>query len=84
MTVGARRPVHGLQFNGKQEDVPRRTSNLRCPRNGKQTGLYSIEDPAFILNHWTPLKQVTGKVMKVALSARIPANKVEVRRKTHF
>ena len=79
------KPVNGSQFNGKQEGKSHQgRPNLRCPRNGKQTGLYSLKDPAFILNHWTPLKQVTGKVMKVALSARIPANKVEVFRKTHF
>jgi hypothetical protein len=28
--------------------------NLRCPRNGKQTGLHSCEDSAFISNHWLP------------------------------
>jgi hypothetical protein len=40
--VGARGLVHKLQFNGKQEsNPPRGELDLRCPRNGQQTGIYA-------------------------------------------
>ena len=40
-TVGARGLVHKLQFNGKQERRPLQGDlDLRCPRNGKQTGFF--------------------------------------------
>ena len=62
--VGARGLVHKLQFNGKQERRPPRGDlDLRCPRNGQQTGFL----PRF---HHTPLnalKQVFGKEVKVVL-----------------
>ena len=54
--------------------------NLRCPRNGKQTGLCNKQRLRFHLKPLAALKQVAGKVMKVALSARIPANKVTCRK----
>jgi hypothetical protein len=46
-------PVHGAQFNGKQEGkATTAPPNLRCPRNGKQTGFGASQNPAFISNHW--------------------------------
>ena len=62
--VGARGLVHKLQFNGKQESNPLRGElDLRCPRNGQQTGIL----PRFHRLPLSALKQVLGKVMKVAL-----------------
>jgi hypothetical protein len=78
--VGARGVVHTLQFNGKQEGrLTPSQPNLRCPRNGKQTRHLSPLQvaPLSSLNHWTAPR--SGKVMKVVLPARIPANKVVVR-----
>ena len=41
-SVGARGLVHKLQFNGKQEsNPPRGELDLRCPRNGQQTGIFA-------------------------------------------
>jgi len=60
------RPVHGLQFNGKQEGQHTMCPpNLRCPRNGKQT---SPDSPAPLSSHkpLAALKQASGKAMKVA------------------
>ena len=40
--VGARGLVHKPQFNGKQESKPPRGElDLRCPRNGQQTGIFA-------------------------------------------
>ena len=40
--VGARGLVHKPQFNGKQESQPLRGAlDLRCPRNGQQTGIFA-------------------------------------------
>jgi hypothetical protein len=62
--VGARGLVHKLQFNGKQERRPPRGDlDLRCPRNGQQTGFL----PRFHQMPLSALKQVLGKAMKVAL-----------------
>ena len=62
--VGARGLVHKPQFNGKQERKPPRGElDLRCPRNGQQTGIL----PRFHRLPLSALKQVLGKVMKVAL-----------------
>ena len=62
--VGAREPVHGPQFNGKQEgDATMVSPNLCCPRNGKQT---SRKAPLSSHKPLAALKQVTGKAMKVA------------------
>ena len=83
--VGARGVVHMPQFNGKQEGPFTPIGpNLRCPRNGKQT-----RDPKPFWfaplpsrSHWIAglVKGLCpGKAMEVDLSARIPANKVEVR-----
>jgi hypothetical protein len=47
--VGARGLVHSPQFNGKQERKPFQGDlDLRCPRNGQQTGIFC---PAFIDCH---------------------------------
>ena len=63
-TVGARGLVHKHQFNGKQErGPPRGDLDLRCPRNGQQTGIL----PRFHQKPLNALKQVFGKVVKVAL-----------------
>ena len=63
-TVGARGLVHKHQFNGKQErEPPRGNLDLRCPRNGQQTGIL----PRFHQKPLNALKQVFGKVVKVAL-----------------
>jgi hypothetical protein len=64
------------QFNGKQEgkftlDRP----NLRCPRNGKQTEILGT----LRFHPSATGRSASGKVMKVALPARIPANEVVVR-----
>ena len=77
------------QFNGKQEGhVHTNRPNLRCPRNGKQTSAMPNlgAASAFIFHHWVSPDLVSpatgfmpGKVMKVDLPARIPANKAEVR-----
>ncbi len=41
--VGARGLVHKPQFNGKQErEPPRGELDLRCPRNGQQTGIFAL------------------------------------------
>ena len=41
-TVGARGLVRKLQFNGKQERRPLQGDlDLRCPRNGQQTGIFA-------------------------------------------
>ncbi len=79
--VGARGVVHTLQFNGKLggsvcNDLP----NQRCPRNGKWTvRFWCLASKAHPLSS-TPLKPSGfGKVMKVAPSARIPANTAAVR-----
>ena len=62
--VGARGLVHKPQFNGKQESQPSRGKlDLRCPRNGQQTGFL----PRFHQMPLSALKQVLGKAMKVAL-----------------
>ena len=62
--VGARGLVHKPQFNGKQESQPPRGKlDLRCPRNGQQTGFL----PRFHQMPLSALKQVLGKAMKVAL-----------------
>ena len=62
--VGARGLVHKPQFNGKQESQPSRGKlDLRCPRNGQQTGFL----PRFHQSPLSALKQAFGKVMKVAL-----------------
>ena len=62
--VGARGLVHKLQFNGKQErGPPRGDLDLRCPRNGQQTGFL----PRFHQMPLSALKQVLGKAMKVVL-----------------
>ncbi len=83
--VGARGVVHMPQFNGKQEGrVHPNRPNLRCPRNGKQTREpkpFRVP-PLSSRSHWiTGLVKglCSGKAMEVVLSARIPANKVEVR-----
>ena len=53
--VGARRPVHGLQFNGKQGGgSTMEPPNLRCPRNGKQTSQDSILLRFHPTSHWSP------------------------------
>jgi hypothetical protein len=53
--VGARdagsRPAVQREAGGKSHHGQ---PNLRCPRNGKQTGRHSREGPAFISNHWPP------------------------------
>jgi hypothetical protein len=62
--VGARGLVHKLQFNGKQERRPfQGILNLRCPRNGQQTGFL----PRFHQMPLSALKQVLGKAMEVVL-----------------
>ena len=62
--VGARGLVHKPQFNGKQESQPSQGKlDLRCPRNGQQTGIL----PRFHQKPLNALKQVFGKVVKVAL-----------------
>jgi hypothetical protein len=62
--VGARGLVHKLQFNGKQERRPfQGILNLRCPRNGQQTGFL----PRFHQKPLSALKKVLGKAMRVAL-----------------
>jgi vitamin B12 transporter len=62
--VGARGLVHKPQFNGKQERGPLRGDlDLRCPRNGQQTGIL----PRFHQKPLNALKQVFGKVVKVVL-----------------
>ena len=63
-TVGARGLVHKPQFNGKQESQPSRGKlDLRCPRNGQQTGFL----PRFRQMPLSALKQVLGKAVKVVL-----------------
>jgi len=62
--VGARGLVHKPQFNGKQESEPLRGElDLRCPRNGQQTGIL----PRFQQLPLSALKQVLGKALKVVL-----------------
>jgi hypothetical protein len=62
--VGARDLVHKPQFNGKQESQPPRGDlDLRCPRNGQQTGIL----PRFHQMPLSALKQVLGKAVKVVL-----------------
>jgi len=62
--VGARGLVHRPQFNGKQESQPPRGDlDLRCPRNGQQTGIL----PRFHQMPLSALKQVLGKAVKVVL-----------------
>ena len=81
IAVGARdacsRRAVQREAGGKSQHGP---PNLRCPRNGKQTGFFVKRKPSFHLKPLVALKQATGKVMEVALSARIPANKVTCRK----
>jgi len=61
------KPVHGPQFNGKQEGLDRHDPpNLRCPRNGKQTSQRHPSRLRFHLKPLAALKQAAGKVVKVA------------------
>jgi hypothetical protein len=63
-SVGARSLVHKLQFNGKQERKPFQGHlDLRCPRNGQQTGFFAPLSSKPLM----ALKQALGKVMKVDL-----------------
>ena len=60
-----------------------RRFNLRCPRNGKRTsvGVWPLVKPDIPLSSLATerFEHALGKAMKVAPSARIPANKVSCR-----
>jgi hypothetical protein len=79
--VGARGVVHTPQFNGKLEgSVGNGPPNQRCPRNGKWTVCFLVPSSKTHPLSSTPLEPSGfGKVMKVAPSARIPANTAAAR-----
>ena len=74
--VGARAVVHMAQFNGKQEGRPRK-ANLTCAAPATVSG--QIRKDFAPITATECLEQALGKARRVASSARIPANTVDLR-----
>ena len=72
--------THCSSTGSRRDKFTQNRPNLRCPRNGKQTNIALFCGAVFRFHFSTTgRRQTAGKVMKVALPARIPANKAVVR-----
>jgi len=73
-------PVHGTQFNGKQEGKAT-TAHLTCAAPATVSRrVFAHAKPRFHLKPLDALKQAPGRWWRSHLSARIPANKVTCRK----